>query len=113
MMGFWRRLGWRWRASRVRSEGPLRGVVEAGMPDMAQPLSKARLLALDLEMTGLDAKRDAIVSIGFVPVDGRTIVMSGARRFLVQVEGSVGHSATIHGIRDVDLQRGAMPLTQA
>jgi len=43
----------------------------------------ARLLALDLETTGLEPKRDAIVALGCVPVEERTIYWGRSRRVLV------------------------------
>lgn len=42
-----------------------------------------RLLAFDLETSGLDARRDGIVAVGWVPIDGATIRWGGAFRALV------------------------------
>jgi DNA polymerase-3 subunit epsilon len=39
-------------------------------------------LAADLEMTGLDAESDHILSIGFVPIINQKVVLSGARTIL-------------------------------
>lgn len=49
-----------------------------------------RLLALDLETTGLEPRRDAIVAIGFVPVEQRTILWGRAYRALVDDRRSTG-----------------------
>jgi DNA polymerase III subunit epsilon len=49
--------------------------------DLSEPPS--RLLALDLETTGLEPKRDAIVALGCVPVEERTIFWGRSRRALV------------------------------
>ena len=64
----------------------------------------APLLAIDLEMTGLDPSTDAIVSIGWVPIDQGAIDLGGASEvgLAADTSRSVGHSATIHGIRDCD-----------
>ncbi|MBK8470048.1 MAG: DNA polymerase III subunit epsilon [Actinomycetales bacterium] len=64
------------------------------------------LLAVDLETTGLHPKRDRVLSVGFVPIDGLSIDLSGARRFVVQAGVEVGQSATIHGITDDDCADG-------
>ena len=50
---------------------------------MAEPAPPARLLALDLETTGLEPRRDAIVALGLVPVEERTILWGRAYRTLV------------------------------
>lgn len=63
-------------------------------------------MALDLELTGLDESCAEVVSIGFVPIDGLRVCLSGARRILVRPEGSVGASAEVHLLRDEDLTEG-------
>lgn len=69
-------------------------------PLLDMPLSEAPLMAMDLEMTGLDPVRDQILSIGLVPIEHGAIPLAGAEQKLVQIRGSVGQSATIHGILD-------------
>lgn len=54
------------RADEARDER-LRRFFQAGVPDPDQPLRDVRLLALDLETTGMDVNRHGIVSIGMVP----------------------------------------------
>ena len=53
---------------------------------------------MDFETTGLDARTAQIVSVGLVPIDGRTIGLAGARRLIVRPEGEVGQSAVVHGL---------------
>lgn len=62
------------------------------------------LLAVDVETTGLKADRHQLVSIGWVPVNGRVIDLSGARYFVL-AGAQVGESATIHGVTDDDVAR--------
>ena len=54
--------------------------------------------------------RDRVLSIGWVPVDGRGVVLAGARYRVVRPEGddAVGPSATVHGLTD-DEARGRGP----
>jgi DNA polymerase-3 subunit epsilon len=61
------------------------------------------LLVLDIETTGLDPRKDHMVSIGWLPVRERRIVVAEARHHLTQSPVSVGQSATVHGMLDRDL----------
>ncbi|MGY4025227.1 exonuclease domain-containing protein [Aeromonas rivuli] len=77
-----------------------------------QTLAESRCLAIDLELTGLNASRDHIVSMGWVPIVGREIKLAEARHFLIQTPVSVGQSAIYHGVHDRDLS-GACSLATA
>lgn len=92
---WWSRQWARWRAPIVHFPAPAAGT----------PLDDLRLLAVDMEVTDIDPRRGRIVSIGWVPVEGRTISLSGAQYFVVQGT-DVGESATIHGITDSDTAAG-------
>nr|WP_277347519.1 exonuclease domain-containing protein [Wenzhouxiangella sp. XN79A] len=65
-----------------------------------------------MEMTGLDAGKDRIVSIGWAPIDRGRLRPGGGGHLLVRAdsadehEAGVGDSATIHGIRDCDRTPG-------
>jgi DNA polymerase-3 subunit epsilon len=80
--------------------GSMRDYLGVPFPDCSVPGGQLRLLAVDLETTGLDPARDEILSIGFVPVDGPSIVLSGARQMVVRGAAEVGQSAAIHGLTD-------------
>ncbi len=128
-----------WRLARERSRlaqrtrpGPLRDCLTAPLPASSTALSEAPLLAVDFETTGLDPRRDVILSIGYVPVDGLTIRLGGAgSRILALSDGfgrrlnsedrragdpgrgrvGVGQSATVHGLTDDVVDKG-VPLRQ-
>lgn len=92
---------WRWhRLDRLLRSGG----AGQGLPDATLRVNAAPLLAIDLEMTGLDPAADAIVSIGWVPVDRGAIDLEGACEVGIAPDPArtVGDSATIHGIRDCD-----------
>lgn len=93
-------------------DGPVRDLLAVPFPALDTPLADAPLLAIDLETTGLDPATDRILSIGFVPVDGDTIRLSGAQHMVVRADGEVGESATFHGITDDALTAG-VPLREA
>ena len=72
------------------------------------PIADLNLLALDIEMTGLDAKKDQMVSIGIIPITNGHIQPKLAQYKLIKIQGSVGQSAVIHGVLDKDLNN-ALP----
>lgn len=98
--------GRRARLATQAPDGPVRALLTAEPPGPRTHVSDLRLLAIDLETTGLDPRTDHILSVGFVPVDGLCIDLSGAQRLLCRAEGEVGQSAVVHGITDDALAGG-------
>jgi DNA polymerase-3 subunit epsilon len=82
------------------------------LPLLDKSIKQSPLLALDLEMSGLDAKKDQIISIGLIPIINGQIKLSEGQHKLIKIEGSVGQSATIHGVVDNDLEK-ALSLKEA
>lgn len=79
--------------------------LELDAPDPNTPIEDVELLAVDVETTGLKPKKHDIVSIGWVPVRGNRVHLKEAQYVLIKgVE--VGESATIHHLRDSDLEQG-------
>jgi len=62
----------------------LKHFYQAGWPTPDTPISQVPMVALDLETTGLDARRDVIVSIGLVPFSMARIYSPGARYWVVR-----------------------------
>ena len=63
------------------------------------PGGEARYVVLDTELTGLDERRDGIVSIGAVRMHGGRIEIGGAFHELVNPSAVLdGRSVVIHGI---------------
>jgi len=56
----------------------------AGVAGEEQPIKDVRLMALDLETTGLDPREHAIVSIGMVPFDLNVIRPAAGRYWVVK-----------------------------
>ncbi|MDV8000505.1 exonuclease domain-containing protein [Rhodococcus sp. IEGM 1408] len=105
MLERWTGQGRRRRAARRLPDGPLRRYLETPPPGPATPLTDLPLLAIDVETTGLDPRRDRVLSVGLVPVDGERIVLGGAASMLLRPHSAedddgVGQSATVHGITD-------------
>ncbi len=100
------------RALETSPPGPLRELLSVPAPDPGVAVESLRLLAVDLETTGLDPATDRILSLGFVPVDGTRIVLGGAGCLVVRDDQGVGASATVHGLTDDDVATGT-PLALA
>jgi DNA polymerase-3 subunit epsilon len=99
------------RALRTAPPGPLHDYLSVPVPEDGAPLAELPLLAIDLETTGLDPRRDRVLSVGFVPVDGHRIRLGGARHLIVRDEAGVGQSATVHGLTD-DVVAGGVPFDE-
>lgn len=106
---------WRWRQLQRRRERaahcaintPLANVLNAPLPSPTERLRRSRLIAIDLETTGLDANQDEIVSIGWITLENGRINTNSSRHIIVKPDQGVGDSAIIHGIRDCDRADGA------
>lgn len=99
----WRR---RWRLRRA-PPGPLRRYLEQPFPLASQDYRAIEYLAIDLETTGLDCKRDLILSVGYVTVRGIRIDLSTARHRVVRIDRAIPEaSAVIHQITDDQSARG-------
>jgi DNA polymerase III subunit epsilon len=72
----------------------------------------ARLLVVDVELTGLDRERDELIAFGAVPIESGRIVAAGAIEGLVRPRRPPAESVEIHGIRPQDLA-SAPPLPEA
>ena len=65
---------------------------------------EARFIAIDVETTGLDPRRDEVISFAGIPIEAARIIASQSVCGLVRPrEASTGASAEIHGLRDHDL----------
>lgn len=91
------------RAEAARSPA-LAAYFAAGLPPAYTPISEAPLLALDIETTGLDPRRDAIVSIGLVPFNSSRIHLARRRYWIVQPDCDLdSRSVTLHHITHADI----------
>lgn len=80
---------------------------KAPFPAGSTLVQQADFLVLDLELTGLNPRKDHIVSIGWVPVKAQEIQLSQARHYLINSPVSVGQSAVYHGLHDHQLANGS------
>jgi DNA polymerase III subunit epsilon len=65
---------------------------------------EARFIAIDVETTGLDPRRDEVISFAGIPIESARIVAPEAVSGLVRPrDATTGASTEIHGLRDYDL----------
>src|SRR5438270_4832272 len=82
-------------------------------PAPSTPWSQARWCALDLELTGLDPRRDDIISIGAVPIEHGRVLLGEAVYSLVRTtQRSQLGAVQVHKLRVPDLAK-APPLAEA
>ena len=83
---------------------------ETPMPDPSMRWNEVSFAALDFETTGLDPRRDEIISFATVPIESGRVRLADSRYRLIRPRRMPnGESIRIHGLRPVDLE-GASPL---
>lgn len=108
-MSWWGRLRPGGRESAVPPGTPLADLAAALVVPPDTPLDQVELLAIDLETTGLDPRKDELLSFGMVLVRGGQVHLGTARHLRVRPRGQVGGSAVVHGLTD-DALAQAPPL---
>ncbi|MGQ9685471.1 MAG: 3'-5' exonuclease [Thiobacillaceae bacterium] len=82
-------------------------------PDLTEPLDQARFVVVDVESTGLDIRRDRLIAIGAVAVQGGRIVLADSFEVILrQDEVSDRDNILVHGIGG-QMQRAGLPPAQA
>jgi len=95
------------------SAGPLHEFMAVPFPGVRDDCRSLRYVALDLETTGLDAREDEIISMGWVCLGTGSIDLSTSQHRLVLPSGDIPeHSAIIHKITDDQAAQGE-PLAAA
>lgn len=92
-------------------ESVLADFMSVPFPAPGTDCREVRYAALDLETTGLDPKKDEIISVGIVSLEGLRIDLSTAGYWLVAPQRAIPEaSAVIHRITDDKAAQG-MPLS--
>jgi DNA polymerase-3 subunit epsilon len=73
------------------------------LPSTGTDWRQVSFLVVDAEMSSLDVNEGELLSVGWVCVEHGVIALSSARHYLIRAEKSVGQSATIHSLRDCEL----------
>jgi len=103
----------RWRHARrcrqlakLSTTDTLRGYLEACSALTCRHIDDTPLIAVDLELTGLDSSADGIVAIGWTLIDNGRMQLGSNSHLLVNPGQSVGDSAIIHELLDREVEGG-------
>ncbi|MEN8175638.1 MAG: exonuclease domain-containing protein, partial [Pseudomonadota bacterium] len=89
-------------------ESPLREFLGTPFPDRRTDCRKVGIVSVDLETTGLDPERDAILSLGVVEMRGMSIKLGTAWHEILRVDREIPEeTAIIHHITDDRAAAGA------
>ncbi|MCG6863526.1 MAG: 3'-5' exonuclease [Chromatiaceae bacterium] len=98
----------RW-ALRNAPKGPMRDYLKTPFPKPSADYREVGFLAIDLETTGLDPRRDDILSVGYVIVQRNRIDLGSACHRLVRTARAIPEaSAIIHQITDDQAAQGGL-----
>jgi DNA polymerase-3 subunit epsilon len=97
---------WRWKFRSEPAEVLLANWSEP-LPASGLPAEKVNFLVCDAEMSGLNPDDAELLSLGWVRISHGEIVLASARHQLIRNTQSVGQSATIHRLRDCELEAAA------
>ncbi len=83
----------------------LKAYCAAGCPDPATPIGEVPMAALDIETTGLDSRRHAIVSVGVVPFTLARIPLRERRYWVLKPARELTEqSVTLHRITHAEVE---------
>ena len=87
--------------------GPLHDFLSVPFPSLDTPLSELPILAVDFETTGLDAKADKLLSVGFVTLAQQQIQLKSSYHQIIKAKTRLEASnVIIHQITDDQKDQG-------
>jgi len=88
-------------------EGALKQYLSVPIIDLDQPIMDCEILAVDFETTGLNAKQDSILSIGYVELVGNSIYLDSSYHQIVAAHCELEeNNVWIHTITDQEKASG-------
>jgi DNA polymerase-3 subunit epsilon len=69
-------------------------------------LDNTPVISVDLELTGLDARQNQIIAIGWTQVNHGRISLGSNRHIMINAQQTVGESAAIHELTDTEVASG-------
>lgn len=89
-------------------DGPLKAFLSVPFPSSSLAIEQTPILAVDFETTGLNAKHDQLLSVGFVALENSQIYLSSAYHQLISTRGELNEqNVLIHQITDEAKSKGA------
>lgn len=87
--------------------GPLRDFLTVPLPALNTPIDKVKILAVDFETTGLDARQDKLLSVGFVTLKQQQISLKSSYHQIIKTKAQLEESnVIIHHITDSQKEQG-------
>lgn len=88
-------------------DGPLKDFLSVPFPSLDTPISELPILAVDFETTGLDAKTDKLLSVGFVTLAHEQIKLNSCYHQIIKTSAKLEESnVIIHQITDTQKDQG-------
>ena len=88
-------------------EGPLKNFLAVPFPTLETPIHELPILAVDFETTGLDAKADKLLSVGFVTMKHEQIKLNSSYHQIIKAKTQLAESnVIIHQITDAQKEQG-------
>ena len=88
-------------------EGALKDFLAVPFPALETPMNELPILAVDFETTGLDAKVDKLLSIGFVVLEQEQIKLNSCYHQIIKAKTRLEESnVIIHKITDAQKEQG-------
>ncbi|MGV2872398.1 exonuclease domain-containing protein [Colwellia sp. E150_009] len=88
-------------------DGPLKKFLAVPFPALETPINDLPILAVDFETTGLDAKADKLLSVGFVAMEHEQIKLKSCYHQIIQAQTTLEESnVIIHKITDTQKEQG-------
>ena len=108
MLGPWRSIEAQQRALLKRVDHPtIRTYLETPLPTRKTPLEDVEFLSVDFETTGLDSKKEAILSIGYTHLRGGRIMLKESGHRVIRINTPLCEkSVAIHQITHERMEAG-------
>jgi len=87
--------------------GALRDFLSVPLPNINTPINKVAILAVDFETTGLDAKQDKLLSVGFITLKQQQMSLKSSYHQIIKTKAQLKESnVIIHHITDSQKEQG-------
>jgi DNA polymerase III subunit epsilon len=107
-VSWWQQLTWR--SSRIKHPGILLNEEFFRAFDASSPIESYEFVVFDTELTGLDHRRDEIVSIAAIRIKGMCITLDDSFRCLVRTKKRLfGEGTFVHRITPEQIRRAPAP----
>ncbi|KGJ91023.1 exonuclease domain-containing protein [Colwellia psychrerythraea] len=92
--------------------GALRDFLSVPLPDIDTPIDRVEILAVDFETTGLDAKQDKLLSVGFITLKQQQMSLKTSYHQIIKTKAQLEESnVIIHHITDSQKEQGQALVT--